>query len=195
MRRPLALLAALAVLTSGAPALAQGLPVRIDQASRITLPAAARDVVIGNPSVADVTIIDGRNLLVMGKSYGVTNIVVLDARGRTILDRQIVVSASDDGRVSFFRGPDVYNYACSPRCERTPMPGERDSGSGVYSQWSGPYTTYPDRAILPDIRGEEASRPWPTRPAPENRCSPVSVAIATVRPRSSSPSWPCRSSP
>lgn len=146
MRRPLALLAALAVLTSGAPALAQGLPVRIDQASRITLPAAARDVVIGNPSVADVTIIDGRNLLVMGKSYGVTNIVVLDARGRTILDRQIVVSASDDGRVSFFRGPDVYNYACSPRCERTPMPGERDSGSGVYSQWSGPYTTYPDRA-------------------------------------------------
>lgn len=146
MRRPLALLAVLAVLTSGAPALAQGLPVRIDQASRITLPAPARDVVIGNPSVADVTIIDGRNLLVMGKSYGVTNIVVLDARGRTILDRQIVVSASDDGRVSFYRGPDVYNYACSPRCERTPMPGERDSGAGVYSQWSGPYTAYSDRA-------------------------------------------------
>lgn len=146
MRRPLALLAALVVVTASGPALAQGLPVRIDQASRVTLPAPARDVFIGNPSVADVTIIDGRNLLVLGKSYGVTNIVVLDARGRTILDRQIVVSASDDGRISFFRGPDVYNYACSPRCERTPMPGERDSGQGVYSQWSGPYTTYPDRA-------------------------------------------------
>lgn len=146
MRRPLALLAALAALTIGGPVLAQGLPVRIDQASRVTLSAPARDVFIGNPAVADVTIIDGRNLLVLGKSYGVTNIVVLDARGRTILDRQIVVSASDDGRISFFRGPDVYNYACSPRCERTPMPGERDSGQGVYSQWSGPYTTYPDRA-------------------------------------------------
>jgi len=146
MRRPLALLAALAVLTTGGPVLAQGFPVRIDQASRITLSAPARDVVIGNPSVADVTIIDGRNLLIMGKSYGVTNLVVLDARGRTILDRQIVVSASDEGRVSFYRGPDVYNYACSPRCERTPMPGERDSGSGVYSQWSGPYTTYAERA-------------------------------------------------
>lgn len=146
MRRPLVLFAALAVLASGGSALAQGLPVRIDQATRVALSAPARDVVIGNPSVADVTIIDGRNLLVMGKAYGVTNIVVLDARGRTILDRQIVVSASDEGRVSFFRGPDVYNYACSPRCERTPMPGERDSGQGVYSQWSGPYTTYPDRA-------------------------------------------------
>lgn len=146
MRRPPVLLAALAVLATGGSALAQGLPVRIDQATRVALSAPARDVVIGNPSVADVTIIDGRNLLVMGKAYGVTNIVVLDARGRTILDRQIVVSASDEGRISFYRGPDVYNYACSPRCERTPMPGERDAGQGVYSQWSGPYTTYPDRA-------------------------------------------------
>ena len=146
MRRHLALLAALSVLTWAGAAAAQGLTVRIDQATRVALSAPARDVVIGNPSVADVTILDARNILVMGKGYGVTNIVVIDARGRTILDRQIVVSASDDGRVSFYRGPDVYNYACAPRCERTPMPGERDSGSGVYSQWSGPYTTYSDRA-------------------------------------------------
>lgn len=157
MRRPLALLAALAVMTIGGPVLAQGLPVRIDQASHITLPAPARDVVIGNPSVADVTIIDGRNLLVLGKSYGVTNIVVLDARGQTILDRQIVVSASDEGRVSFFRGPDVYNYSCSPRCERTPMPGERDSGSGVYGQWAPPYTAYADRAAAAAAAAKAAS--------------------------------------
>jgi len=146
MRRLLALFTAVTTLAVSGMAWAQGMAVRIDQASRVTLPAAARDVFIGNPSVADVTIIDGRNLLVMGKTYGVTNIVVLDSRGRTILDRQIVVSAADDGRISFYRGADVYNYACSPRCERTPMPGERDSGQGVYSQWSGPYTTYSDRA-------------------------------------------------
>jgi len=146
MRRLLALLTAVTTLASSGLAWAQGMPVRIDQATRVALSAPARDVFIGNPSVADVTVIDGRNLLVMGKAYGVTNIVVLDARGRTILDRQIVVSASDEGRISFYRGPDVYNYACAPRCERTPMPGERDSGQGVYSQWSGPYTTYSDRA-------------------------------------------------
>lgn len=146
MRRLLALFTAATILASSGVAWAQGLPVRIDQATRVALSAPARDVFIGNPSVADVTVIDGRNLLLMGKAYGVTNIVVLDARGRTILDRQIVVSASDEGRISFYRGPDVYNYACAPRCERTPMPGERDSGQGVYSQWSGPYTTYADRA-------------------------------------------------
>jgi len=120
MRRIFGLLAAFTALVIGGSASAQGLPVRIDQATRVTLSAPARDVVIGNPSVADVTIIDGRNLLVMGKAYGVTNLVVLDARGRTILDRQIIVSASDEGRVSFYRGPDVYNYSCAPRCERTP---------------------------------------------------------------------------
>lgn len=146
MRRIFGLLAAFTALVIGGSASAQGLPVRIDQATRVTLSAPARDVVIGNPSVADVTIIDGRNLLVMGKAYGVTNLVVLDARGRTILDRQIIVSASDEGRVSFYRGPDVYNYSCAPRCERTPMPGERDTGQGVYGQWSGPYTAYPERA-------------------------------------------------
>jgi hypothetical protein len=146
MRRLPALLIAITTLAASGLAWAQGMPVRIDQATRVSLSAPARDVFIGNPSVADVTVIDGRNLLVMGKAYGVTNIVVLDARGRTILDRQIVVSASDEGRISFYRGPDVYNYACAPRCERTPMPGERDSGQGVYSQWSGPYTTYSDRA-------------------------------------------------
>lgn len=143
MRRLLVLLTAAATLAAGGLARAQGMPVRIDEATRVTLPAPARDVFIGNPSVADVTVVDGRNLLVMGKTYGVTNIVVLDARGRTILDRQIVVSASDSGRVSFYRGPDVYNYACSPRCERTPMPGERDPA--VYGQWSGPYSSYPER--------------------------------------------------
>lgn len=157
MRRLPALLIALSTLAASGLAWAQGVPVRIDQATRVSLSAPARDVFIGNPSVADVTVIDGRNLLVMGKAYGVTNIVVLDARGRTILDRQIVVSASDEGRISFYRGPDVYNYACAPRCERTPMPGERDSGQGVYSQWSGPYTTYTDRAAAAAAAAKAAS--------------------------------------
>ena len=146
MRRSIPLIAVLAALAAAGAARAQSLPVRIDQVTRVTLPAPARDIVIGNPSVADVTVIDGRNLLVMGRVYGVTNLVVFDGAGRTILDRQIVVSASDEGRVSFYRGPDVHNYACAPRCERTPMPGERDSGQGVYSQWAGPYDAYPDRA-------------------------------------------------
>lgn len=106
-----------AVLTLVSTAAAQPLAVHLDQSTRVTLPSAARDVVVGNPAIADVAILDGRNILVLGKSYGVTSLMVTDIRGRTILNTQVVVSAADDGRVSFYRGPQVQTYACAQRCE------------------------------------------------------------------------------
>lgn len=143
MRRILSLVAVLTTLAAAQPATAQSLPIRIDQAARVSLSGTARDVIIGNPAVADVTVIDGRNLIVTGKGYGITNLLVLDGRGRTILDRQIVVSASDDGRVTMYRGAGLFNYSCAPRCERTPMPGETDT---AYQESSGPYTSAAARA-------------------------------------------------
>lgn len=119
MRRSLSLVAALTALAVAGSAAAQSLPVSIDQAARIQLSASARDVVIGNPAVADVTVVDSRNLVVTGKGYGVTNLLVIDGRGRTILDRQIVVSAGDDGRVSMYRGSSLQEFACSTRCQAT----------------------------------------------------------------------------
>lgn len=119
MRRIASLAAALTALAVAGSAVAQSLPVAIDQAERIQLSASARDVVIGNPAVADVTVIDARNLLVTGKGYGVTNLLVIDGRGRTILDRQIVVSAGDQGRVSMYRGSSLQEFACSTRCQAT----------------------------------------------------------------------------
>lgn len=143
MRRILTLAAALVALSTAAPAMAESMPIRIDQAARIVLAGTARDVIIGNPAVADVTVLDGRTLVITGKGYGITNLMVVDGRGRTILDRQIVVSANDDGRVTMYRGGDLYNYACAPRCERTPMPGEKDT---TYQQAAAPFTASVQRA-------------------------------------------------
>lgn len=143
MRRTLSLVAALTTLAVAAPAIAQSLPVRIDQAARLGLSGTARDIIVGNPAVADVTVIDGRNLIVTGKGYGITNLLVLDGRGRTILDRQIIVSASDEGRITMYRGPGLYNYSCAPRCERTPMPGETETD---YQEWAPPYISAAGRA-------------------------------------------------
>ncbi len=142
MRRlPLAALAF--ALALAGPALAESLQVRIDQAARLVLSSPARDVIVGNPAVADVTIIDGRSLIVTGKGYGVTNLIVVDRAGRTIVDRQVVVSGPEGGQVSFYRGASVYNYSCSPRCERQPLPGETDA---AYGPWASPASTYADRA-------------------------------------------------
>ncbi|MDB5472481.1 MAG: pilus assembly protein CpaC [Caulobacter sp.] len=101
------------------PALAQTLSVRVDQAVRIALTSPAKDVAVGNPDIADVQVLDERNILVLGKGYGTTNVVVLDRSGRLILDRLVVVSAADAGKVTVFKGTSASQYACAPRCEMT----------------------------------------------------------------------------
>jgi len=142
MRR-LPLLLTIVALTPLAAA-AQSLSVNIDQATRMTLGRPAHDIVVGNPMIADVTVLDSRHVLITGKAYGVTNLLVSDDGGRTIMSRQVVVSAPDVNRISLYRGPNVFNYACAPRCERTPMPGEMNQG--VYDPYSEPYTSYVDRS-------------------------------------------------
>jgi len=115
MRR-IALLAIAATLAAW-PALAETLTVRLDQSVRVRLQTPARDVIVGNPAVADVTVLDSRSVVVLGKGYGVTNLLVVDRAGRTILNRDIVVSAPE-ASVSVFRGPVMSSYACSSLCER-----------------------------------------------------------------------------
>ena len=120
MRRLLSfsvLLASTALLAG--PALAQTLSVRADQAVRIALSAPAKDVAVGNPAIADVMVLDERNILVLGKGYGTTNVIALDRAGRLILDRVVVVSAADAGQVTVFKGTSASQYACAPRCEVT----------------------------------------------------------------------------
>jgi Flp pilus assembly secretin CpaC len=129
MRRPLrfqaVVLAAALALTGAAvssPALAGAGPlaVHMDQSVAISLRGQAQSVVVGNPAIADVTVVDARTILVLGKGFGVTNLVVMDRAGRVLFNREIVVSAADAGRVSIWRGANASNYACSPRCEREP---------------------------------------------------------------------------
>ncbi|MDH4384987.1 MAG: pilus assembly protein N-terminal domain-containing protein [Caulobacter sp.] len=121
MRRPA--LAILAVLLLAAPAHAQSLTVPVDRAVRIGLSASAKDVAVGNPAIADVTVMDERNILILGKAYGTTNVVVLDRSGRLILDRVVNVTAPDTGRISVYKGATPSHYACSPRCELTTSTG------------------------------------------------------------------------
>ncbi len=117
MRRLLLAFTATALLAT--PALAQTLSVRADQAVRIALSAPAKDVAVGNPAIADVMVLDERNILVLGKGYGTTNVIALDRSGRLILDRVVVVSAADAGVVTVYKGTSASRYACAPRCEVT----------------------------------------------------------------------------
>lgn len=117
MRRLLLGLTLAATALSSAAQAAPSLVVPIDQSAALTLPRGTRDVLIGNPAIADVNVLSSGKVVVLGKGYGVTNLVVIDQLGRTVMDRQIVVSAPE-GRVSVIRGPKIADYACGSGCEQ-----------------------------------------------------------------------------
>ena len=72
-------LTALATLAVAAPAFAApAVVVPIDQSTRLTIAGSAYSVVLGSPTVADVTVVDSHTLFISGRSYGVTDVTVLD---------------------------------------------------------------------------------------------------------------------
>jgi Flp pilus assembly secretin CpaC len=109
----------LAPLAGLGAASGQTLKVPLDQAARVRLSRPVHDIILGNPAIADVTVMDSRHLMIIGKGYGVTNLMVTDEGGRTIFNRQVAVGAPDAGYVSVYRGAEVSQYACAPHCQRT----------------------------------------------------------------------------
>ena len=138
---------ALALAALPAASLAASLGVPLDQAVIVTLPAPAHDVVIGNPTIADVSISDQRHLVLTGKTGGVTNLVVDDAAGHVIFDRQIVVGTSSGDRVQVIHGPQIISYACAPICEQ--VASTQGAAGGAPSAPSTPTNGLPSPAGVP----------------------------------------------
>ena len=94
------------------------LNVVLDQATLMRLPEKVSTIVIGNPLIADVAVQSGGLVVVTGKGYGSTNMIVLDRSGTVLLERQVVVRAPTDQTVSVYRGAERETYSCTPNCER-----------------------------------------------------------------------------
>jgi Flp pilus assembly secretin CpaC len=112
-------LTCLAALTADiAPAAASDLVVRYDQSTLIRLPRAVADIIVGNPSIADVTVQSGNMLVVTGKSFGVTNIITLDGDRNIIQDQRIVVVRDEAKVLNLMRGSARSSYNCAPYCNQ-----------------------------------------------------------------------------
>jgi Pilus formation protein N terminal region len=131
----------LAIAFATAVGIAASSPARADEASapvsvkvnmarilRISAPAAT--VIVGNPGVADVTIQDPRTLVLTGKSYGQTNMIVLDSKGNPIADTLVEVVQSQADIVTVYNAGERNTVACAPTCYPTVMLGD----SPNYSQ-------------------------------------------------------------
>jgi hypothetical protein len=131
-------LCALLLALAATPAAARpSLVVPIDHATRLTLSRPAGSVVVGNPAVADVTVVDAHTVFVTGKGYGVSEIVVVDPLGRTVWQGEVVVTAPQSGQVSVFRGSEMTDMACADICAPS-VRNPKTSGSGQGGQGAAP---------------------------------------------------------
>jgi len=113
--------AALAAPAASPPGM---LTVTIDQAKVAQLPVGTRTLVVGNPAIADVTMLKGGGgMVVTGKGYGLTNLIALDAQGNIIDEKNIEVEPAKAVLV-VQRGSERESYWCNPLCMPTVQVGD-----------------------------------------------------------------------
>ena len=113
---PVAALVAAAAF--GVPARAgAGIEVTMNQAKIVKLARAADTVVIGNPAIADASVQDASTIVLTGKGFGVTNLVVLDSDGSPIIDEQVTVVRQAASTVRIYRRAEIQTMSCTPYCE------------------------------------------------------------------------------
>lgn len=113
--------AAAALLAAHAAALAEGLTVVADQSQIVTLDRAPSTVVVGNPTIADVTM-QGKMMFVHGRVFGSTNIIALDDAGQHLAEFAVNVVVKDDYNVVVYKagvGASIQreSYTCKEDCE------------------------------------------------------------------------------
>jgi hypothetical protein len=117
-------LLAAASLCAAAPAIADGISVPMDEARVVAFNRPVQTVFVGNPMIADVNMIDSRHAFVLGKAFGVTNLIALDEHGNPIASRHLTVLGGST-LVTLNRGDQQYTYACAnARCEHARAPGD-----------------------------------------------------------------------
>jgi Flp pilus assembly secretin CpaC len=118
----LAFMAALAGLAGSALA-ASDVTILADQAKIIHVTGQPGTVVVGNPSIADVTV-QGERVVLMGRNYGVTNIIILDREGKQLAALDVTVQITDKNAVHVFKAGGRMSLACAPVCEQTLQVGD-----------------------------------------------------------------------
>jgi Flp pilus assembly secretin CpaC len=133
MRRAISMLAliwATSTAASSAVAAHGGLAVELNHSRRVVVPGAIANVLVVDPKVADVAVLDDHSVIVLGRGYGETEIVVTDHAGRLLMDSRIAVTGNAGGLVTVYHGTqDALEYSCSSRCALTASNGQTETSS------------------------------------------------------------------
>ncbi len=139
--------AALAVVCAFAPsARAETVVVALDHSARLHVAGSAQSVVVGNPAVADVTVVDSHTIYVSGRGYGVTDVVVLDSNGHSLFAGEVQVTTPNTGRVTVWRGSDRTDMACAPSCQASIRSAAAKGGGDASASGASPAGAAPSAA-------------------------------------------------
>lgn len=137
MRRALFAVTLLAIAPAYAADRNDTVALALDEVHTLTFRGPVSTVYVGNPSIADVTMIDARHAFVQGKGYGRTNIMALNHDNVMVFNTHVTVTGNEGGgTVTLNRGAQRVTLNCAGgRCEPTPMPGDgKDSYDAVNGQ-------------------------------------------------------------
>ncbi len=111
------------------------LRVYMDHARVLKLDRPVSKVIVGNSQVADATVADPKTIVLTGRAFGTTNIVLLDADGNAILDDRILVSIDEGNTVRVYRQTVRSVLSCTPTCE---VHAQQSGGTNAAAAASGP---------------------------------------------------------
>jgi Flp pilus assembly secretin CpaC len=133
-RRCLSVLAMLAAVTA-ASAETKVVTVTLDKASLVKMPPKAVTLVVGNPSIADITVLKSNGMMVItGKSFGETNLIAVDSEGSPVAESTIRVVAGNTATLLMQRGAEQETYNCAPRCLPVVQLGDGQRFANAVSQ-------------------------------------------------------------
>lgn len=113
------LLVALLSTAGASTAADKDLIVNYDQSKLLRLSRPVAEIVIGNPSIADVTVNGSSMLVVTGKTFGMTNIIALDADRKIIREQRVIVERDEHRVVNLHKAGVRQSYSCTPNCSPT----------------------------------------------------------------------------
>lgn len=112
-------------------AAAEQLWLTMDQVRPFKLENPAKSIVVGNPAIADVTIQDNANILLFGKTPGLTNIYIFDENGEAVKNLIIRVRTPSADMLTVHRGVGRTTYNCTTNCEATVTVGDDQTQFGI----------------------------------------------------------------
>jgi hypothetical protein len=128
-----------------APAPLHGVSLTMDEVRVVSFSQPIATVFVGNPAIADATVIDPHHAFVLGKTFGVTNLIALGPQSQTVANQQISVANRSGGVVTLNKGAAQFNFSCTrAHCESNPVPGDQ---KGFFDDAASSVVQHQDQAV------------------------------------------------